>query len=273
MSAALSADAFHVFATLLRARSGLAIGPDKQYLLEARLAPIVKRERLRDLSALALLLRANRAEGLKREVVEAMTTNESFFFRDETPFTHFRDRTLPRLLETRAAGTPIRIWSAAAASGQEAYSLAMIVAERGISDRLVEVLGTDISRNQLTRAREGTYSQFEVQRGLSDQLRARYFRKQDDDWRIIPALRRAVRFREWNLLDDPAPLGRFDVVFCRNVLIYFDRPTKARVLEAIARQLSDDGLVYLGGTETAVGITTRLVPLSEDRTVFARRTG
>ncbi len=273
MSTALSADAFQVFATLLRARSGLAIGPDKQYLLEARLASIVKRERLRDLAALALRLRAAHAEGLAREVVEAMTTNESFFFRDKTSFAHFRDKVLPHLLETRRPGTPIRVWSAAAAAGQEAYSLAMIVAERVMHDRLVEILGTDIARDQLARAREGLYSQFEVQRGLTDRMLTRHFRQQGGGWRIVPAVRRMVQFQEWNLLNDPAPLGRFDVVFCRNVLIYFDRPTKVRVLDAIARQMSDDGLLYLGGAETAVGISTRFVPLSEDRTVFARRTG
>lgn len=272
MSATPSAETFQLFATLLRARSGLSIGPDKQYLLEARLAPIIKRERLRDLGALAMRLRATHTEGLAREVVEAMTTNESSFFRDEAPFAHFRDKALPHLLEMRQQGMPIRVWSAAAAAGQEAYSLAMIVAERDLQGRLVEILATDISRHQLARAREGSYSEFEVQRGVSDRMLTRHFSKQASGWRIVPALRRMVQFREWNLLNDPAPLGRFDVVFCRNVLIYFDRQTKVRVLDAIARQMSEGGLLYLGGTETAIGISTFFVPVPEDRTVFARRT-
>ncbi len=269
MSAAPALDGFQILADLLRSRSGLAIGPEKLYLLETRLAPILRRERLRGLAELAQRLSAPAAERLACEVVEAMTTNESFFFRDEKPFTHVRAKALPRLLGARPPGTPIRIWSAAAASGQEAYSLAMVAAELGASRR-VEIVGTDIAHAQLARAREGLYTQFEVQRGLPIQLLVKHFRKEDSHWRVAAPLREMVRFREWNLLADPAPLGRFDIVFCRNVLIYFDQPTKARVLEAIARQMPGDGLLYLGGAETVLGVTTSFVPLAEDRGVYAR---
>ena len=206
------------------------IGPDKLYLLETRLAPILKREKLRDLAALADRLRAPGAEALIRQVVEAMTTNESFFFRDDKPFQHFRNQALPRLMAARPAGAPLRVWSAASSSGQEAYSLAMILSEcrASIGGRRIEIIGTDLAHDQVVRAREGLYTQFEVQRGLPVQMLMRYFKKEENNWRISEAIRGMVQYREWNLLGDLRPLGQFDVVFCRNVLIYFDQPTKAQ---------------------------------------------
>ena len=269
MKAPLSPAAFGVIADLVKARSGLIIGPDQGYLLETRLAAILRREKLRDLTALAELLLAGTGDPLARDVVEAMITNETLFFRDTTPFDDFAQRTLPRLLQSRPFGGPLRIWSAAAASGQEAYSIAMILAENSaaIGARQVEILGTDLAREPLARARRGLYSPFEVQRGLSPQMLARHFRQEAGGWRIKPALRAAVTFGEWNLLSDLAPLGRFDVVFCRNVLIYFDHATKARVLDAIARQLAPDGVLYLGGAETVLGLTDRFTAVP-DRQVF-----
>jgi len=270
MSQALSSAAFQTFATLLKSRSGLVIGPDKLYLLETRLAPILKREQLRDLAMLADRLRAPNAEALIRQVVEAMTTNESFFFRDDKPFQHFRTQALPRLLAARPAGAPLRVWSAASSSGQEAYSIAMILTEcrASIGDRRIEIVGTDLARDQLTRARDGLYTQFEVQRGLPVQMLMRYFRKEESGWRISEAIRSMVQYKEWNLLGDLRPLGQFDVVFCRNVLIYFDQPTKAKVLDAVARQMPADGLLYLGGAETVLGITSRFAPMPTERGVY-----
>ena len=259
-----------VFAALLRAGSGLAIGADKAYLLETRLAPIVRREGLAGLDALADRLRSPAQTLLAREVVEAMTTNESFFFRDDKPFTHMRTQALPRLHAARPAGTKLHIWSAAASTGQEAYSLAMLVAESRatLGGREVEIVGTDIAREPLARARAGVYTQFEIQRGLPMQMLVKYFRKDEAQWRLADSIRAMASFREWNLLGDLRPLGQFDVVFCRNVLIYFDQPTKARVLEAIARQLAPDGLLYLGGAETVLGITDRLVPAGSGHGVY-----
>jgi len=270
MSAALSSAAFDTLAGLLKVRSGLVIGHDKTYLLETRLAPILKREKLRDLNALAEKLRGRGAEGVARDVIEAMTTNESFFFRDDKPFQHFRAQALPRLAAARPAGTPLRIWSAAASSGQEAYSIAMILTECRalIGERRVEIVGTDIARDQLSRAREGVYTQFEVQRGLPVQMLMRYFKREDTGWRISETLRSMVQWREWNLLSDLRPLGRFDVVFCRNVLIYFDQPTKTRTLDAIAGQIAADGMLYLGGAETVLGLSTRFAPLPAERGVY-----
>ena len=212
----------------------------------------------------------SRADALAQEVVEAMTTNESLFFRDDKPFEHFRGHALPRLHAIRAPGVPLRVWSAASSSGQEAYSLAMTLSEMraSLGERRVEIIGTDIAREQLTRARDGFYTQFEVQRGLPMQMLVKYFRKEAGGWRVAEAIRRMVEFREWNLLADLRGLGRFDIVFCRNVLIYFDQPTKARVLEAIAAMMPADGLLYLGGAETVLGITSRLAPITGARGVY-----
>jgi chemotaxis protein methyltransferase CheR len=199
-----------------------------------------------------------------------MTTNESFFFRDDRPFNHMRSQALPRLHSARPAGARLRIWSAAASTGQEAYSLAMLVAEgrATLGNREVEIVGTDIAREPLARARAGIYTQFEIQRGLPMQMLVKHFRKDGAQWRLADAIRAMASFREWNLLGDLRPLGQFDVVFCRNVLIYFDQPTKTRVLDAIARQLAPDGLLYLGGAETVLGITDRFVPSGSDHGVY-----
>jgi chemotaxis protein methyltransferase CheR len=270
MSQALSALAFDTFATLLKNSSGLVIGTDKLYLLETRLATILKREKLRDLAALAERLRMPGNDALACQVVEAMTTNESFFFRDDKPFQHFRNQALPRLLAARPANAPLRVWSAASSSGQEAYSVAMVIAEcrASIGTRRIEIVGTDLARDQVARARDGLYTQFEVQRGLPVQMLMRHFRKEESGWRISEALRAMVQFREWNLLADLRQLGQFDVVFCRNVLIYFDQATKARVLDALAQQMPGDGLLYLGGAETVLGLTSRFAPLATERGVY-----
>jgi chemotaxis protein methyltransferase CheR len=270
MSAPLSNNSFETFASLLKSRSGLVIGPDKLYLLETRLSGMMKREHITDLNQLAERLRRPGSDTLAREVVEAMTTNESFFFRDDKPFQHFRAQALPRVLAARPPGSTVRIWSAASSSGQEAYSLAMILTEcrSAIGNHKVEILGTDIAREQLSRARDALYTQFEVQRGLPVQMLMRYFKKEDAGWRLAEPVRTMAQFREFNLLGDLRSLGRFDIVFCRNVLIYFDQETKKRVLEAIAAQMAPDGMLYLGGAETVLGITSRFAPLPAERGVY-----
>jgi chemotaxis protein methyltransferase CheR len=265
---------FAALAALLRQGSGLVIGPDKTYLLETRLAAILKQQGLRDLDALAERVRPGGAGVLERQVIEAMTTNESFFFRDDKPFAHFRIHTLPRLHATRPASAKLRIWSAASSAGQEAYSLAMILAEcrAQMNARGVEIFGTDISREQTLRAQDGLYTQFEVQRGLPIQYLVKYFRRDGSNWRVIDAIRAMAAFREWNLLADLRPLGQFDVVFCRNVLIYFDQPTKRRALEAIGRQMPPDGVLYLGGAETVLGITDSFAAVPGQPGVYAPAT-
>ncbi len=267
---------FDILSGLLYSGSGLVIGPDKLYLLENRLGPVMKRHAIPDLDALAARIRmptlGNPGGKLEQDVIEAMTTNESFFFRDEKPFTHFKNHVLPRLTATRSASAKLRIWSAAASTGQEAYSLAMIVSENKamLGSRSVEIVGTDIAREPLARAQEGLYTQFEVQRGLPMQNLVKYFRKDGSNWRINDAIRAMAQFRVWNLLADLRTLGQFDVVFCRNVLIYFDQPTKARVLEAIAKQMPADGILYLGGAETVLGITAVFAGQPGERGVYEK---
>jgi chemotaxis protein methyltransferase CheR len=263
-------DDFQLFSRVLRERSGLALGEDKRYLLESRLMPLARRRGLEGLGALASALRQPTSRDLEREVVEAMTTNESFFFRDGYPFDSFRTCILPRLLQARAARRRIRIWSAACSSGQEPYSLAMLLADeaRQLAGWQVEIVATDLSTEILDRARAGLYSHFEVQRGLPIQHLAKYFRPEGERWRVVPELRRAVEYKTFNLLDDPSSLGAFDVVFCRNVLIYFETATKTRVLDRVARLMPADGFLVLGGAETVLGVTDRFVPLPNQRGVY-----
>ncbi len=261
---------FDFIAKLLKDRSGLVITRDKSYLLESRLTPVARKRGLKGLDDLVASMRTA-GEDLLREVTEAMTTNESFFFRDIKPFDQFKAMVLPKLLESRAARKSFRVWSAACSSGQEAYSLAMILKEEAarLAGWKIEIVGTDISNEMLEKAKAGLYSQFEVQRGLPIQLLVKYFKKNNEMWQIDPAIRAMVQYREYNLLHDLKPLGQFDVVFCRNVLIYFDQPTKGRVLENISRVMPDDGLLYLGGAETVLGISDRFKPVPEQRGIYA----
>lgn len=263
-------DDFDFLAKMLKERSGLVLTPDKSYLLESRLMPVARKRGLKGLEDLVAQLR-RRDEALAADVTDAMTTNESFFFRDQKPFDQFRDVVLPNLLRTRATKRSFRIWCAAASSGQEPYSLAMILKEHAarLAGWKVEIVGTDLSREILQKARSGLYSQFEVQRGLPIQLLVKYFQKRDDQWELDPAVRSMVQFKEWNLLQDMKALGTFDVVFCRNVLIYFDQPTKSVVLENMSKQMTDDAVLYLGGAETVLGISERFKPIPSQRGVYA----
>jgi chemotaxis protein methyltransferase CheR len=261
---------FPLFSTLLKERSGLVLTPDKVYLLESRLLPVARKWKRKSLAELAADLRGRPEPALVRDIIEAMTTNESFFFRDIKPFDQFKGFVLPELLRRRAATRSIRIWSAACSSGQEPYSLAMILSEQRaqLAGWRIEIVATDLSTDVLDKAKAGLYSQFEVQRGLPIQLLIKYFKQQGDRWQIDEAIRAMVQFRQFNLLDEMAPLGRFDVVFCRNVLIYFDQPTKTLVLDRIGRQMAPDAFLYLGGAETVLGITDRLAPLTDNRGVY-----
>ncbi len=264
---------FDFFATTLKQRSGLVLSRDKAYLLESRLMPVARKWNMKGLDDLAAALRARRDETVWRDVTEAMTTNESSFFRDQKPFDQFKQVVLPKLLETRAAKKHIRIWSAASSSGQEAYSLAILLAE--MSAKLVgwriEIVGTDLSSEMVERARSGIYSQFEVQRGLPITALVKHFSQNGDRWQINQNLRDMVTFKELNLLGDFGPIGAFDVVFCRNVLIYFDAPTKTKVLDSITKVMHPDGLLYLGGAETVLGITDKFKPVENQRGLYVQQ--
>ena len=261
---------FEFLRALLRSRSGLALTPEKRYLVESRLTPVCQRLSLGSLSALVRLLRTGRNPAAERIVVEAMTTNETFFFRDKAPFDLFRNVLLPRCLAARAAARRIRIWCAAASAGQEPYSLAMILHEQRqrLAGWRIEILATDISTDVLEKAKAGAYSQFEVQRGLPIQLLMKHFRQAGDRWEIAPAIREMVEFKPLNLIQPFGHLGAFDIVYCRNVLIYFDAATKADVLRRIAAALNPDGAVLLGAAETVIGLSDALVPHAEHRGLY-----
>lgn len=270
--APMNPSTFAFLTGVVKTRSGGIISSDQGYMLETRLAPLLKREALRDLDALAARLKAPRADALAQEMTELLTTNESSFFRDTRPFEHLR-ALLPELHKARAPGQPLRIWSAACSTGQEAYSIAIILAELGEADasfkaRRVEIIGTDITSAVLDRARAGVFTQFEVQRGLPIRTLMKRFVQEETRWRIRPEIAAPCRFEKFNLLGDPRSLGRFDVVFCRNVLIYFDVPTKGRVLNGIAQILAPDGALHLGAAETAMSVTNTLVARSGERGVY-----
>ncbi len=247
---------FAFIAALLKERSGLIITPDKLYLLETRLAFLLREHSLAGLPALADLLRQPGAQALRDRVVDAMTTNETSFFRDSHPFDTLRKSVIPGLIERRAAARALRIWSAACSTGQEPYSLAMMLKDHFpiLGGWTLEIVATDISPSVLERAREGIYSTFEVQRGMPIQLLIKHFDQIGEQWQIKRELRKAIQFRAANLLDDQASLGQFDIVLCRNVLIYFDQPTKTRILTAISRRLAADGTLLLGGAESVFGL-------------------
>ncbi len=252
----MNASDLDIIARLVKERSGIVLTSDKAYLVESRLLPVLRRWQFASLRDLATSLRDQPPEGLIDQVVEAMTTNETFFFRDGRPFEQLREVVLPALIRARAHLRSIRIWSAACSSGQEPYSIAMVLCDiPGLTGWKVEILATDISHEMLERAEQGIYSQFEVQRGVDVHTLIRYFQQSGERWHILPKVRRYVTFRPFNLLNDPVVLGRFDIVFCRNVLIYFDQPTRAQVLARIARQMPDDGVLFLGGAETVLGVT------------------
>ena len=261
---------FEFICQILRERSGLVLTNDKAYLLESRLLPVARKWKLATFDDLVRVIRSKMDEAVIRDVVEAMTTNESFFFRDTKPFDQFKALVLPALLKSRAASRTIRIWSAACSSGQEPYSLAMILSEMAaqLNGWKIEIVGTDLSTEILNRAKEGMYSQFEVQRGLPITMLVKYFAQIGDRWQINAKIRGMVQYREFNLLQDPMPLGRFDVVFCRNVLIYFDQPTKTRVLNSVSKLMPEDGFLFLGGAETVLGITDKFQMVPGQRGVY-----
>jgi chemotaxis protein methyltransferase CheR len=256
---------------LLKERSGLVLSADKQYLVESRLLPVARRAGVAGLAELVQLLKGPNAQSLVIAVVEAMMTNESFFFRDKLPFEHFRDTMLPELLAARASQRRIRIWCAAASTGQEPYSLAMGLKEMSqlVAGWRIDIVATDLSTEVLEKAKAGIYSQFEVQRGLPIQLLIKYFSQIGETWQIAPDIRAMVQFRPLNLLNDFSSLGMFDVIFCRNVLIYFDQQTKVNVIDRLARSVERDGYLVLGAAETVVGLTDSFKPVPDKRGLYA----
>jgi chemotaxis protein methyltransferase CheR len=253
----------------LKERSGLDLSPDKQYLVESRLTPLARRA---DLSGIAEIVQKIKggSESLISDVVEAMTTNETFFFRDKIPFDNLREAILPMMLQARASRRSLRIWCAASSTGQEPYSIAMCLKEIGsaLAGWRIEILATDLSQGVLEKSKAGIFSQFEVQRGLPIQMLVKHFKQVGELWQLNADIRAMVQHRQLNLLQDFSHLGTFDVIFCRNVLIYFDQDAKAGIFDRLARVIEPDGVLTLGAAESVVGISDAFKPYPERRGLY-----
>ncbi len=250
----LSARNYAFLQKYIHAESGIVIDADKHYLLESRLMPIVRDSQLESLNALSVRLAARSSPSLAKLVIEAMTTNETLFFRDPAMFDTLSKHVFPAMFDRIKGTRKIRIWSAAASSGQEAYSIAMMMLEMGRNKTEFEILGTDISSQVLDRAREGKYVQFEVNRGLPTRLLMKYFSRSGLDWQLKEDVRSLVRFDHLDLRKDFRRLGSFDLILCRNVLIYFDTETKRPIVEAIRARLSPGAVLVLGCAETVINV-------------------
>lgn len=266
---------FKYFADFLKAKSGIILAADKSYLVESRLAPIARRAGHESVADMINAIRRAPSGPLAIDAVDAMTTNETFFFRDKTPFDNFNDTVMPALLEARRNNRKLRIWCAASSTGQEPYSLAICLEEMKtkMAGWNVEIVGTDLSTEALAKAKAARYSQFEVQRGLPINLLLKYFTQDGDSWQANEELKKKVSFKPLNLLDSFGGLGKFDIVFCRNVLIYFEPKTKKDILDRLSQSLAPDGFLALGAAETVVGISDRFKPVPEKRGLYSSSAG
>lgn len=269
-TAELTGPDFDHLCAQVRARSGLVLGPDKAYLVASRLDSVARAAGLASVPALLSRLRADASDPLVERCVEALATHESSFFRDAAPFERLATEILPALIARRRSSRSLRIWCAACAAGQEPYSLAMLLLEQGaaLAGWRLEILATDLSRPILARARAGLYSSFEARRGLSPERLQRWFAAEGEGWRVVPKVQALVSFREHNLLSGTAGLGVFDLILCRNVLIYFDSLAKAKVLDGLALRLAPDGALLLGGAETVLGLSSKLCAAEGGRGLY-----
>ena len=269
---AITASEFDYIRRLVLDQSAIVLEEDKQYLAESRLLPLARREGFDSLASLVACLRTKIFDGLHRKVVEAMTTNETSFFRDFHPFEALRKSILPELMTKRAYSKELNFWSAACASGQEPYSLAVLLQEHfpSLAGWKIRIIATDLSAEMLARAREGRYSQLEVNRGLPASLLVKYFRQHGSDWQIREDLRRRVEFQIVNLAETWPLLPPMDVVLMRNVLIYFGVETKKKILSKVRQLLKPDGFLFLGGAETTFNLDDAFERVQFDRTICYR---
>jgi len=270
----LSTDAVSYVCTLVRSRSAIELDAAKSYLIEARLSGVARRHGLSSTSELVAQLRTKADLELQRQVVEAMTTNETSFFRDNHPFEALRKTLVPQFLTARGAAKSLNIWSAACSTGQEAYSCAMLLRESfpQLLNWKVQILGTDLSDDVLAKARAGRFSQIEMNRGLPATLLTKYFIRQGLEWELQPELRALASFRKLNLIENWGPMPTMDIVFLRNVLIYFSPETKKQILEKVRKVMAPDGVLFLGAAETTLGLDAAFQRVQVENSVYYKLT-
>ncbi|MFC7537455.1 CheR family methyltransferase [Sphingomonas sp. GCM10030256] len=268
----ISDSSSRILAGLLEARTGQQLTMSRRWRLETALSGLLRERGISSIDELITILVMGREPGLAARVVEALLNNETYFFRDRTPFDLLARQALPALARRRSATRRLRIWSAGCSTGQEAYSLAMLFAEEPAkwAGWTIDILGTDVSDAVIDRARSGTYSQFEVQRGLGIQQMVRWFEEGSDGWRAVEQLRRSVRFQVHNLLETPPHPAQFDIILCRNVLLYLNEKTRAAAFDRLASALAADGWLMLGAGETVIGQTARLEADKDARGLYRR---
>lgn len=266
---------FEYIRRLVRDRTALALTEDKRYLVESRLAPVLKKVGIRSIQDLVLQLRVDPFSPLHQHVIEALVTTETMFFRDSHPFKALQHTVLPKLLQQRQAECSLNIWCAACASGQEPYSIAILIREYfpELSTWQLHLLASDISTQMLDRARTGHYTQHEISRGVPETWLKTYFRSQGKGWQIDPHIRQMVKFQQLNLAETWPLLPMMDIIFMRNVLIYFEPATKQAILARIRQHLRPDGYLFLGGGETTINLDTTFEPVSLKKGVCYRLRG
>lgn len=268
----LTPEEFTWLSDFVHKRSAIVLDAGKEYLAETRLSQVVQKEGIESIASLVRSLRKGDSRKLEGAVIEAMTTNETSFFRDLKPFEILRTEVLPALIEARRSTKRLSMWCAAASTGQEPYSVMMLLDEHfpELREWKVDYLATDLSGDVLAKAEAGIYSQFEVNRGLPAPLLVKYFTGQGGRWQVKPELRSRIRFRPMNLIEPWPPMEPLDIVFIRNVLIYFDQPTKSAILGRIRKLLRPDGVLFLGGAESTMGLDDQYVPVRSQGSTYYR---
>ena len=268
----LTPDAISWVCTTVRDRSAIELDVSKTYLIEARLAPVAKQHGFASIDELIQAVKSRRKIGLESQLVEAMTTNETSFFRDLHPFEALRKTLLPEIKVRNAASKTLNIWSAACSSGQEIYSIAMHLREHfaDLASWRVQLIGTDLSDDILARAKAAKFSQIEVNRGLPAPLLVKNFQRQGMQWELKPEVRNMATFTKLNLIERWPPLPQFDIVFLRNVLIYFAPETKKAILEKVRKVMAPKAILFLGAAETTMGLDTTFERVQSDNSVFYR---
>lgn len=271
---AISKENLKYFFYLFKTESGLDLDDSKLYLMESRLEPLARNEGFTSIDELGWLLQTNPSSSLRQKVVEVMTTGETSFFRDLAPFELIKNEIIPTIIKQKEKSIhKIRIWNAACSTGQEPYSIAILISELKelIGSWDIEILATDLSEKALEKAKLGKYSKFEVQRGLPIAYLIKYFTQKLDEWDVKPEIKRMIHFQNLNFLKDHFPSGPFDIILCRNVLIYFDAETKRNVLEKMTRVMSKESVFLLGGSETTIGISDLLARIQGEKGTYYKK--